>query len=81
MAHTFIPALGRQRQTNLCEFEANLVYRVLGQPELNRETLSQKKIIMRERERETMHPTLTSELHMHIHMCAHIDTSKHTHDI
>ena len=23
-----IPALGRQRQVNLCEFEANLVYRV-----------------------------------------------------
>lgn len=26
--HTFIPALGRQRPTNLCESEASLVYRV-----------------------------------------------------
>ena len=28
MAPTLIPALGRQRQVNLCEFEASLVYRV-----------------------------------------------------
>ena len=27
MAHTFNPALRRQRQTDLCEFEASLVYR------------------------------------------------------
>ena len=28
VAHTLIPALGRQRQADLCEFEASLVYRV-----------------------------------------------------
>ena len=27
-----IPALGRQRQADLCEFEANLVYRATGLP-------------------------------------------------
>ena len=26
VAHTFNPTLGRQRQVDLCEFEANLVY-------------------------------------------------------
>ena len=40
-----IPALRRQRQEDLCEFEARLVYRVSsGQaPKLHRENLSQKK--------------------------------------
>ena len=34
-----IPALGRQTQGNLCEFEASMVYKgVPGQPELNSET-------------------------------------------
>jgi hypothetical protein len=34
------PACSRQGQAELCEFEANLVYRgVLGQPGLHRETL------------------------------------------
>ena len=28
MAHSLIPALGRQRLVDLCEFEACLVYRV-----------------------------------------------------
>ena len=28
MAHAFNPALRRQRQMDLCEFEASLVYRV-----------------------------------------------------
>jgi hypothetical protein len=33
-----IPALGRQRQANLCDFKASLVYRViLGQPGLQKE--------------------------------------------
>jgi hypothetical protein len=42
------PALGRQSQVDLCEFEANLVYkRVPGQP--GRETLTNKK---RKRERK-----------------------------
>lgn len=26
VAHTFIPALGRQQEADLCEFEAYLVY-------------------------------------------------------
>jgi hypothetical protein len=34
-----IPALGRQRQVNLCEFEASSAYK--RQPELHSETLSQ----------------------------------------
>ena len=38
----FNPSTGRQRQTDLCEFEASsLVYRVPGQPGTHRETLSQ----------------------------------------
>jgi len=38
-----IPALGRQRQVDLCEFEVSLVYKVSpGQPGLHRETLSQE---------------------------------------
>jgi hypothetical protein len=28
VVHTLIPALGRQRQADLCEFETNLVYKV-----------------------------------------------------
>ena len=28
MAHALIPSLGRQRQVDLCEFKASLVYRV-----------------------------------------------------
>jgi hypothetical protein len=38
-----ILAVGRQRQADLCEFKAKLVYRVLGQPGLHRETLSGKQ--------------------------------------
>ena len=42
-----VPALWRQRQVDLCEFKTNLVYKVSsGQPELHRETLSQKAIII-----------------------------------
>ena len=39
-----IPALGRQRQVNLCEFEDSLVYRVNSRTArtLHRENLSQK---------------------------------------
>jgi hypothetical protein len=36
-----IPALGRQRQVDVCEFETRLIYRVAGQPGLHREALSQ----------------------------------------
>ena len=37
-----IPALGRQRQVDHCEFEASLVCRAVpGQPMLHRDTLSQ----------------------------------------
>jgi hypothetical protein len=39
-----IPAFRRQRQVDLCELKASLVYRlVLGEPGLHKETLSQKK--------------------------------------
>jgi hypothetical protein len=41
---SLIPALRRQRQVGLCEFKPSLVYRVPGQPELHRETLSRKNI-------------------------------------
>jgi hypothetical protein len=37
-----VPALGRQRQMDVCEFDASLFYRVSLQPGLHRETLSQK---------------------------------------
>ena len=37
-----IPAPGRQRQADFCEFKACQVYRVPGQPRLHRETMSQK---------------------------------------
>ena len=37
-----IPVLMRQRHADLCEFEARLVYRVPGQPKVQREILSQK---------------------------------------
>jgi hypothetical protein len=38
-----IPVLRRQRQSDLCKFEACLVYKLSpGQPGLHRETLSQK---------------------------------------
>ena len=47
-----IPALGRQRQADLCEFKANLVYRVsFRKSGLCREILSQNKI---KRDREKM---------------------------
>ena len=37
-------SLGRQRQADLCEFEAGLVHReVPGQPGIHREILSQKQ--------------------------------------
>jgi hypothetical protein len=35
-----LPALGRQRQVDLCRFEASLVYRVPGEPGLHREILT-----------------------------------------
>jgi hypothetical protein len=40
-----VPALGRQRQADLCEVEARLIYIKWfpGQPELHSETLSQNK--------------------------------------
>jgi len=40
---SLIPILESQKQADLCEFEAYLVYRSLGQPWLHRETLSQKQ--------------------------------------
>jgi hypothetical protein len=39
---SLMPALGSQRQADLCEFENSLAYRVSGQPGLHRETLSRK---------------------------------------
>ena len=43
-----MPALGRQRQADLCEFKASLVYRVPGQaPKLQRNpVLKIKKLII-----------------------------------
>jgi hypothetical protein len=41
---SLVPALERQRQAELREFEANLVYKASsGQPGLHREILSKKK--------------------------------------
>jgi hypothetical protein len=41
--YDFYPSTQGQRQADLFKFEANLVYRVPGQPGLHRETLSQTK--------------------------------------
>jgi hypothetical protein len=38
-----MPALGRQRQEDLCEFETSLVYRVPGQLRLHREPYLKKR--------------------------------------
>jgi hypothetical protein len=46
VAHSFIPTLQRQKQTNLCELEASLVYMEsarTAQPGIYRKTLSQEK--------------------------------------
>lgn len=51
--HALISALGKQRQVDLSKFEASLVYQVLGQPELHRETLSQKN---KKKTKKTKHP-------------------------
>ena len=39
---SLILAFVRQRQVDLCELEASLIYRVPEQPRLHRETLSRK---------------------------------------
>jgi hypothetical protein len=44
-----------QRQADLCEFEASLVYRLnLGQPGLHRETLSREKQKRRKEKKKEM---------------------------
>ena len=46
VAHLLNPALGRQRQTDYCEFEANLVYRAssrTGTKATQRNPVSKKK--------------------------------------
>ena len=43
VAHAFNPALGRQRQVDLCEFEASLAYRASSRLQSYREFLSGKK--------------------------------------
>lgn len=40
----YFPTFQRQKQTDLCEFKVSLHKRVLGQPELQSKTLSQKKL-------------------------------------
>ena len=59
-----IPALRRQRQEDLCEFKASLVYMVSSRTarELcNREILFQKSERQRERKRERERPTHTEK--------------------
>jgi hypothetical protein len=47
------PALGRQRQVELCEFEASLLYRTrLRQPGLHRKKRKKERKKERKRERE-----------------------------
>ena len=41
VVHTFNP---RQRQVDLCEFKVSLVYRIPGQPGLQRNPVSENKI-------------------------------------
>jgi hypothetical protein len=42
---SLIPALGRQRQVDLCEFEVSLIYKVNSRTDglLHRETMSKNK--------------------------------------
>ena len=51
VAHTFDPALGRQRQVDLCEFEASLVF-VKGQTRLGYLMRTYQRERKKERERE-----------------------------
>jgi hypothetical protein len=53
-----VPALRRQRQVDLCEFEANLIHKVgPGQPRLSyRETLSQKQSKTKQNKTKTTPP-------------------------
>jgi hypothetical protein len=49
-----IPVLWRQRQVDLCEFKASLVYRVPGQPRLHRGnpvSKTKQRIIIMERKK------------------------------
>lgn len=53
VTHTLIPALGRQKQKDLCKFKASLIYIVSSQPAgLYNETPSQKKEKDKKRERQ-----------------------------
>jgi hypothetical protein len=60
------PALQRQKQEDLCEFKASLVYRVNSEkPGLHRETLSQNK-----------NKQTNKKMHTYIH--THINCFKHS---
>ena len=54
MATPLISALRRQRQVDLCEFEASLVYRVPGQPGQYREILSRKTKTKKQAKRQNV---------------------------
>ena len=43
VAHTFIPALGRQKHADLCEFEASLVYKATT-------TITKDKIVIEKKQ-------------------------------
>ena len=56
-----IPALRRQRQADLCEFEASLIFIVPGQQELHKETPSLNK----QTNKQTQSILLTWESQLH----------------
>jgi hypothetical protein len=62
VVHTFEPSR-RQRQEDLCEFQASLGYRTRGpgQPGLHRETLSQGKERKGKKENGTFYSCLLSQ--------------------
>ena len=60
-----IPALGRQRQMDLCEFEDSLVYRASFRqsPRLHRETVSRETNKQKEDGKATYTSTLGKQSH------------------
>lgn len=74
-----ITALRRQRQKDVCEFEASFVTElVLGQLGLHKETLSQKPLKKKKGGKQLKKiPVSTSDLYMHKLTCVYI----HAHNI
>ena len=85
MAHTFSPSIRRQRQVDLCEFRASLVYILSSRiaRAISRDPVSKHK--KTETKTKGLYyrpesPCLALELYIHIHIhIYHIHTHKHQH--